>query len=51
MVGSETQIKVHTKNRHNYNECTGVQNPHRYMHAYIAWITVYTIVHVQYQEY
>ena len=24
---------------HNNNECTGVQNPHRYMHA-IAWLTV-----------
>ena len=29
------------------NECTGVQNPHRYMHAY----SMAHSVHVQYQEY
>ena len=34
------------------NECTGVQNPHRDMHAYsIIWLTVYDTMHVQCQEY
>ena len=26
------------------NECTGVQNPHCYMHAHRAWLTVYNTV-------
>ena len=34
------------------NECTGVQNSHHYMHAYIiAWLTVHNTMHVQCQEY
>ena len=36
------------------NECTWVQNPHRYMHAYsiiYGSLCICTTVHVQYQEY